>query len=399
MTNRLKGFIGDFLYSMIGLVLMNGIIQIVLYPFLNHQMGAERFGDMLTLLSVISIMGTTFGTAANYSRMLGSTREQDVKGDYNLFLLVIAGIALPVALTSFLWLGESGVLQFGGYYLLMVVSILRYYADVEFRLNINYKRFFLYYLFISVGYLLGILLYPATKSWIVTILMGEVLAVGYVIFRGHIFSPPYFSKSDLFMTNIKSMLMLSGADLIAAIVLNADRLLLQGFVGGAAVTLFYTATLLGKVISLISTPLNGVIIGHLTRYEGRLSSSLFLKICVCGIGLGGCISGVCVGMSHIFVRVLYPDIYEQTAPYFFLANLGAVFYFISGILVVVLLRFTDEKYQLYINLIYFAVFLALAVPMTAVWKLWGMAWALVLVNMLKIIMIMIVGKIQLDAKK
>lgn len=395
IRDRFKNITGDLLYSMMGLVVMNGVIQLLLYPYLNRQLGAEQFGSVLSLLSIVAIMGATFGTAANYSRMVCHTKGKEVKGDYNLFLLMVAGISAVVSAVGLWWLGGGKWYYFVGYYLLVVITVVRYYADVEFRLNLNYKRFFIYYVLISVGYVAGILVYPMTKSWVAAMLLGELLAVLYVIFGGRLFSRPLFSRSEHFRDNLKSMVILSGTELIATLILNADRLMLQVFAGGVAVTVFYTATLIGKIISLISMPLNGVIMGHLANYKGKFSAKTFMKICSVSVILGLVMNLACVGVSYVFVKIMYADIFEMVKPYFWLANLGQIFYFISNTLTVILLRFSEEKYQLYINIVYLIAFIVLAVPMTAVWKLWGMAWALVIVNLLKIAAIMVVGKMKL----
>ena len=68
-----------------------------------------------------------------------------------------------------------------------------------------------------------------------------------------------------------------------------------------------------------------------------------------------------------------------------------VFYFIANTLTVILLRFTDEKYQLVINILFLIVFVVIAIPMTIALGLWGMAIALVVVNLIKILIIMAVG--------
>ena len=73
------------------------------------------------------------------------------------------------------------------------------------------------------------------------------------------------------------------------------------------------------------------------------------------------------------------------------ANLGQVFYFIANTLTVILLRFTEEKYQLVINILFLIVFVVIAIPMTIALGLWGMAIALVVVNLIKILIIMAVG--------
>ena len=73
------------------------------------------------------------------------------------------------------------------------------------------------------------------------------------------------------------------------------------------------------------------------------------------------------------------------------ANLGQVFYFIANTLTVILLRFTEEKYQLVINILFLIVIVVIAIPMTIALGLWGMAIALVVVNLIKILIIMAVG--------
>lgn len=395
ILEKIKGITGDLIYSVLGLVAMNGVIQLVLYPFFNSSLGSEQFGNVLTMISLVSIMGSTFGTAANYSRMVSHTKGVDSNGDYNVFLLIIAVASVGVSIVGVLWLGEGGIVYFIGYYLLMVVTVMRYYGDVEFRLNVNYKRFLIYYLLISAGYLIGIACFKFTASWILAMLVGEMLAVGYVIITGSIFRKPFLKPSKNFKTNFVSFALLSGTELIATLILNADRIMLQAFAGGTAVTVFYAATLIGKMVSLVSMPLNGVIIGHLARYDGKLKDSTFVKLCGGSILLSLVLNVLCVGVSYVFVGIMYADIFEMVKPYFWLANLGQVFYFVSNTLTVILLRFTDEKYQLYINLIYLAVFAVLAVPMTYVWQLWGMAWALVIVNLIKILVVAIVGKVQL----
>ncbi|MGN0480065.1 MAG: lipopolysaccharide biosynthesis protein [Lachnospiraceae bacterium] len=396
--DKIKSITGDLMYSMLGLIVMNGVIQLVLYPQLNRYMGEERFGVVLTLISIVAIMGSTFGTGANYSRMVTRKKGTDSNGDYNIFLLIIAGLSVIVSLVGLLWLGEFTPVAFIGFLILMILTVIRYYSDVEFRLNLNYKRFFIYYLLIAAGYVAGVLLYPLTNSWIFAMILGEGAAVAFVIIAGGIFKRPLFAKSEHFGTNMKSIMIMSGTDLIAALVLNSDRILLQAFAGGVAVTVFYAATLIGKMMSLISTPLNGVIIGHLNRYDGGLSYKTFGKICGASILLGAVMNVFCVGVSYVFVKIMYPDIFDMVVPYLWLANAGQIFYFISNTLTVVLMRFTDEKYQLYINVTYLVVFLVLAVPMTYMWKLMGMAVALLIVNTAKILIIALFGCVQLKKK-
>ncbi len=67
------------------------------------------------------------------------------------------------------------------------------------------------------------------------------------------------------------MISLSAAYLMSDFVSYSDRLLLPLLVvnGDEMTAIFYYATLVGKMVSLLSTPLNGVIAGHLAKYRGN----------------------------------------------------------------------------------------------------------------------------------
>lgn len=389
--DRIKGISKDLVYSVFGIAVMNGVTQLALYPYLQHELGAEAWGHVLSLFAIISIMGTTFGTGANYSRMLASAKGRDGNGDYRLFLAYVGALAVVVTFAGMYWMHISSVKMYFGYYLLMMLTVLRYYADVEFRLNIDYKRYCVFYLLIAAGYLLGMAVYPLWKSWILVMILGEASAVLYVKCRGTVLSGAW-KKSDYYAQNMQSAMQLTGTQLLANAVFNSDRLLLEAFCGGTAVTVFYVATLIGKVVSLISTPLNGVLIGYLARYKGKIKNRIFMKMALCGILAGMVLTVICTGVSYVFVKLMYYNVFETAKEYLWIANAGQVFYFISGTLMVVLMRFADEKYQLYVNILYVAVFFVLAVPLTVRWGIWGMASAILISNFFRIISIAFVGE-------
>ena len=107
------------------------------------------------------------------------------------------------------------------------------------------------------------------------------------------------------------------------------------------VTIFYVATLVGKIISLVSTPLNSVIIGHLSKYEGGINSKKFRLLCLCSVPVALLLSVLCTVISYVFVGIVYPQLYDAVTPYLWVANLGQVLFFVSGILIVILIRCSE----------------------------------------------------------
>ena len=99
----------------------------------------------------------------------------------------------------------------------------------------------------------------------------------------------------------------------------------------------------------------------------------------------------CTGVSYIFVKIMYPDIFEETTRFFFLANLGQILYFISGSLMVVIMSFSKEKMQLVINGVYGVSFCAIVIPMTMAFGINGIAYGLVIISSFRFLLTAFIG--------
>ncbi len=398
LKNLLKRIGTDFILSVSAVVLFNGIIQFVLYPFLEEQMGAEKFGVVIYLLAIISVVGA-FGNAANYSRMVVSSKRECTNGDYNRYFLVVAGIVAVVSAVGLVALKSFTPLYFVGYAALMMLTILRYYGDVEYRLSGNFKGYFVYYVLIASGYIAGVLLYRFTGSWLVAMLIGETLAIGFVALKGSIFKPPFFKASENRKENTKSVWALVAANLVQTVILNADRILVIFFLGSYEVTVFYVATLVGKIVALVTVPLEGLVISYLTRFEDKLNYKLFLLFSGGTAAVCAVMVGATTLASHILVPMLYPDIYPVASQYFIVANAGQVLFFASTVLITFVLKISGETSQLAMNIIYFAVFVITVIPCIAIWGMWGLAWGIAAANFIRVIFIITYGLVKLKSKE
>ena len=180
-------FLQDSFWSILALCTLNITIQLIIYPFLNHILGAEEYGNILFYLSIINIVSVSVGISVNNRRMVASAYGETQNTEYNLFLLLISIVLFPLCM------GMNIVLQMRMnnielllFWLLMCSTTWRYYADVEFRLSLNYKRYFVYYLIISLGYLVGIFLFRAIGKWELILLPGEMAGLFYVVWKGSI---------------------------------------------------------------------------------------------------------------------------------------------------------------------------------------------------------------------
>lgn len=387
----------DFMLSAVALVIYNGVVQFLVYPRFERKLGGESYGDVLYYISILSIMASTFGTAANFSRMVQSTKKHDRNGDYNFFLTVSAVLCVPVV-TAFAVIYRLPLPVSLGFLIAMVLYILRFYADCEFKLNINYRGFLVYYVLASAGYGLGTLFFEFTSfsaGWTIPIILGEACAVLYVVFRGSIFRKPAAGKSEFRKETLASCRMLCGANIIPAVILNADRLLLKPMYGGDATTQFYIASLVGKTVSFVTLPLNGVMIGYLSKWKGNFTRKIWLLSSAALFGAGVLATAACTVGSYLYTMLIYRDYLETIKQYFIIASAGQVFYFMSNSLMVIVLRFAEEKYQTVINAVY-AVLFVLVVPFSTYrGGITGFAVSLLAVNFIKYFIVVAAGLIKI----
>lgn len=395
---KYAGVASDMILSIAAVVVLNAVIQLFIYPSFNSKLGPVLYGEAITVMSMVAVMGIGFGIAANYSRIVMSTKKRDVKGDYNIFLLIIFALCIPVAVfTAKMFTSKFSVLNVVCIALLMISTVARYYSDAEFKLNINYKGYFVYNICIAGGYSLGMPIFFKTGNWMIPMIIGETLAVIYTAVRGRLYTRPLLKKSEFFKDDLKSFSILSGSYLADTLIQNADRLLLNVmFKDGAMVTTFYNAALIGKVIALLTTSLNTVLLGYLAKFDGKFTKK-FYNIISFGLLIVGAVAAVaCTVVSHIFIRIMYPDTYEACKPYFLTANAGQVLYFISSTIMIVVLRFADEKYQMQMNILYFVLYMTVVPTATYFFKIWGLAFGILGVNFAKFVIVYLIGLVQLS---
>ena len=386
-----KRKIRDLSLSIGATAVLNIVIQFAMYPYLERNLGEERYGVALSVLSLVAILAGTLGTSANYSRMVVSTSLEHSNGDYTVILLSSSLVCGLGGIFYLRYLGMTSFLAALLFVILTVLTALRYYSDVGFRMKADFVRYMLFYVMISAGYLLGMLIYRFSGEWMTALIAGEALGILFVILFGTIYRQGAFSPSKNFTAVVKSMGFLVLSTLIENLTLNADRLLLMVLSGGVAVSVYYVASLFGKVIAMLSVPINSIIISYLVKYDGALTKKLWTVAVGAVSALGAIAFGGCVLVSPFFLDILYPDIYPEAAKYVAPAILGQIFYFTSGILLVILLRFRGEKKQFFFNLGYAAEFILIVVLGTYFGGLDGFVISALAANLIRFFAVLLWG--------
>ncbi len=374
-----KKILSDSIWSITGLVLMNVTLQFAVYPFWERQAGEAALGNILYLISLMNVFSVSAGVSVSYARLKRSS-ENDTKNSPYLVILALStlvALAFGIAISIFGGVKMSS-LDTVIFCAVVCLTMWRYYADVEYKLSLNYRSYFLYYLCISVGYAIGIALFYLTGLWSITLLMGEFFGLAFVFAFGKTFRPEKTLDRDELADAYKLVLVLLGSEMLSTLIFNADRILLKLVIDEIAVTEYYLASLLGKTVALLTAPLTGVIVGYLSKYKGELSFKIMnISMCIaaCLILLG---TFACTLGSYIIIPILYPEQFDTVKQYFIVANMAQVTFFVGSVITVVLLRFAKSRYQMYITAIYAVTFLAVCIPFALKWGLSGFCVGLAL---------------------
>lgn len=119
-------------------------------------------------------------------------------GIFSIISAVISGIVGAARIST-----AVGIVMF---VYIIVMSIYRMYACVEYRLSLEFKRQFVFYLALSIGYILGLLIFWKSEQWYWVFILGETIAVLYVFLTGNVLRHQSEKTEERFSEVFKSHL-------------------------------------------------------------------------------------------------------------------------------------------------------------------------------------------------
>ena len=395
MKDKLKQFVRDYIFGAGGLVIMTGVVSFAVYPTIGRVLGIEEQGRVLFYMAIAGLLASTFGSGANYARMRHHAEEGSTKnGEYNIFLLLSF---IPIALITLLFtLLRREKADFTLFFVILLIFLtnVRQYLDVEYRLKKNFTKFFFYYFSIACGYAAGLLLfYFLYASWILVFGLGEIFGILYVFMTGKVLRPPFFEKTEKSGAHYRTMTGISASFFLSDFVSASDRLLFPVLLtnGDELTSIYYYSSLVGKMMSLLSSPLNGVLSGYLANEKGNLRRKRFAQIILIMLGVWIIVTALALAGSHVFVWLFYRDFYEAARRFFLIANAGQVLYFICNTMMVIVLRYMKERVQIIASAGHTAFFLLVTIPLIRAFGIRGMAWGILSANVLKFVLYSILG--------
>ncbi len=373
----------DFLYSCGAQVLLNGVQHLLVFPWINKMYGPEFTGRVLACLSIVYIFATTFGLGMNNVRLVEERKGNGSNGDY-LSILLLGSVFLTLIAFSARRFGFDPQVNFIWFAILCILNMTRIYGEVDFRIKLHFGSYFIYYALISIGYILGFLLFRQTNNWTHIFIVGELLSIIMLSFRQMIFASSLPSKKFLYLT--KSVILLFLSSIMVQIIISGDRLILKYFLGDRAVTVYSSLSLAAKIANMVVIPLGTLLLAYLTANTIPKTKSWLYKVSFAWIGLCLCaLVGTSIA-SPIYVKLFYSNLYNEIVNLNLVVNIGLILAMIGYLYRIYLIATSNSLVVFLVESSSTIIHVTLAIILTKKYGMVGYAWSVIISRIIRIIL-------------
>ena len=390
LLSEKKQYISDFAYTIGSTFMLQAALHLIIHPYINYKLGAEALGNIVFYMSIVYIFAQSFGNSLCHTRQVVRQNCDASNGDYNRILAVILIVSAIVGgvIASFYISGA----ELAFFIAILVFTIIRYYATVEYRLKLNFKLCLVFYSIITLGYIVGTGIFSLTEKWYYIFLAGEAAVVLIIMIKGNIFKPEKTTGNIPFVA--KATTSLAFSYMLVEITTNADRLILKNFINAESVSLFYVISLIGKTLLMFVGPINNITLSYVSANKQHKTKKEFLKAFMLYSGISAAFYLFCIVATPLFVRIFYPNLYAQMQGLNFIVNAAQVINFAASLPVVLILAELGSSHHLKINIVFALVYIPLALIMTHFFGIWGYAWASLIANVIRFALVLLTGLVK-----
>ena len=380
----------DFVYTSSALILINIVLQLLIYPLINNKYGPDFLGNIVSQTGIVYALCASTGGAISNEKLLIRKKYEKTNNDFNIiifcFCVILFAALFVYSIISIKVLSSAFLLSLVG-----CLVFLRYYSEVQFRLDKNFKGYLLYYIIVSIGYIIGYFLFIVTGIWYLIFIVGESLAVLYVLIKGNIYK---LEKSSSHLIEIfKLVIVLAGSYLLGAFAVHYYKIFLNFCIDSTAVTVYYVGSFFGKSLDLVITPITTLIISYLTAASHTKKIDFSSKKSLLIIGLVGVVLYVgFVVATPIYSYIFYNNLYAEVWNINFVVNIAQTFSAISSILIVLLLVEFGAKTHFIVQSIYVITYVVFSSLLALKFGIMGFAIGASIGFITKFILIIFVSK-------
>lgn len=384
-------FIVDTLKTMGSTLLIAFSLQFITYPVMNHLVGNETFGQILTIYTILTVTSVVLGNTLNNIRLI-NVNHFNKENYYIKFILTFSistAIATIVLFVVFTCMFNINFVEVCLLILLNILMCLRIYLNVFFRMALKYNQILATAVIQFIGMMIGLLVFRFIDHWFVIFLVSELFAVLFTIFllrsitMGEETEPKHHILQDYIM-----LLMTNGLNNLN---LYLDRIILLPIIGGTAVTISFLATFIGKMLATFLYPINNVILSYISVLDNKNIKKQYMTINVYSLIAVIAVMVVCYPMTIFVVSTLYHVDTEKFASFIIIGNIGVLFNAISIMIQTLNTKHASITRQANFITIHTIFSIVITIVMTISFGLIGFFWTTLISNIVKYVALNIIG--------
>lgn len=382
--------IADFALNIISTTFPVLLLQMFFLPRMAVRLGDARYGLLVTLASLMTIVPANMGNVLNNIRLLYHERYQERdRGDFNVLLLIFS--ALNILLVLFLTiLYEDGLhpVSLLMTVILSVIWLFQSYFVVGFRIELNYTGILSANLFKITGFFFGYFLFCISGIWQFVYMFGYLFSLVYICVKTGLWREAP-SISPAFSNTTAQTFSLLFARTLSSTITYADKLLIYPLLGGVTVSTYYAATVFGKIISLGVSPMNSVALTYLSKLQKKKDNLFGFAICSGGIL---CLIGYvfCILVSRPVLNWLYPQFVDGAMNLIYITTATCVVQTMIAIADPFILKFFKMKWQIFLNGCTAIIYVSLGLFLLSLNGVFGFCCGVLIANVLKFISMLLI---------
>lgn len=383
----MKRAIVDSLLNVVAVALPTAALQLLVFPMVAGALDSNSYGLLTTVFALMNLVPGTLGLALCNIHLLYSSNyeEKGVRGDFPLLLRTACVITVVPIVAILFFYGAHGLLNIVFGIATSCIWLMREYYGVAFRIRLDFKSILVCNVGLAAGYIVGYVLFRASGCWGIILFAGQLVSLVLILLRTDLWKDPT-SRTELYYKVRSDVAHFSAAAFLSRCISYSDRVLLYPMIGGHLVSIYYVSTLIGKMLSMVITPLNTVLLSYISRGRSK-PVKLFRLLLFSGLALA--LAGFIVVMivAEPVLRVLYPQFVEEAMVYLPISSAAALVYSVSTVVNSFLVRFYDMSWQTRINALLLGVYVITAYSGYMLGGLMGFCIGYLSVNILQLLII------------
>lgn len=349
--------------------------QIILMPILNKLVTEEQFTIFVMFFSVFSIMSNSFGS------QLGIVRQ--IREEYNenkVYNKKLIQTLIFVLVSSFVILIIIGFNIINSFILstVIVLANIRLYCAAYFRMNKKFKKNLIQNIIYLLSLILGIVIFYFYRQMWIPYLVAEILTNIYSIKKTDLKD---FRIKDLKITKNNKKIDTSFKDystieLLVNVSTYFDKIIIYPILGSNSVNIYYVASTVSKMMSLIINPMQGVIISWIEKNNEETKNNIVRIIFKYSLPIIIITALLNIPISYITIKILYPNYLVESMKIIIPISIAVGFTTAYSVVRSAMVKFIDSKIILKSYVRYIIIFIVLAIILSKQFNLIGFSYAI-----------------------